>query len=110
MTVQFVGLQQVEPIEADGLKGIAERYAAKLQRTVKDEILLIVDIKAHRKAGKRSKYTFKLALRAPTKTIEASASEWEIALAFRMACTALEREMEHKLHSDEHRDKHRKKY
>ncbi|MBI4149325.1 hypothetical protein HY491_02675 [Candidatus Woesearchaeota archaeon] len=110
MAVQFVGLNAVEPLDADRIKDIAARYAAKLQRMAKDEILLVVDLKAHNKAGKRSKYTFRLALRAPTKTIEASAFDWEITRAFRMACKALERETEHKLHSDEHRDRHRKKY
>jgi len=107
MPIQFIGLNTLEEIEAARVRSIAEKSAAKLQRTLRSEMRLIVNIKAHRKTGKQKKYSFRLAIRAPKRTLEASAFDWDISKALRMAFKALEREMQHNFHLNEHRSRYR---
>jgi len=103
MPIQYVGLKKLEEIEIARVKNIAERLAGKLQRALLNDMRLIINLKSHKASGKQKKYSFRLALHAPKRTIEASAFDWDISKALRMAFAALERELEHRFHIDEHR-------
>lgn len=60
--LEFTGLRELEPLEQTIVKGIAQEYYPLLQRSVHNNIDVLVHVKPYEKGGNRAKYSIHIKL------------------------------------------------
>ena len=86
---------------------MANEYYQKIVRNLKTITSLVIDLKSYKKTGKKQKYSLHIRVKGPFKTIEASAADWDLARVIHETFRALEREIQHRFHSDDQRPRRR---
>ena len=94
--IQYIGLNDLEPVEQEMVKTLIDEYSYKIKRVLHNLTSLAVHIKCHSKGGKRERIEITLRAIAPTKQFEVGKTEdWDLARAVHKACKDLIREIEH---------------
>ena len=121
--IQYIGVEQLSTDERIALDTLSAEYYDKIQRSLKNVTSLIIHIKEYKKAAapekkeergdygkkpKRKKYDIHIKVVAPTRIFEEKhAADWDFARTLHKAFKNLEREIQHKLHTDDQRNKPR---
>jgi hypothetical protein len=106
--IQFTGLKELESLDQERVKDLAATYYDKIKRSLKNITTLQIHIKEYKKEGARKKYSVHIKAVAPTKVIVSTkAHDWDIARVMHKAFQDIEREIVHKLKTD---DQHNKPY
>lgn len=92
--VNFTGLNDTDlgPGHIMDLERVAKAEAGKLQKKIKNELLLNIRIKEKKKAGKKGKqrlYTVTLRMEYPGQVLTASYEDWNVHAAMQTAFTTL---------------------
>jgi hypothetical protein len=107
--IQYIGLEQLNDEEKGILKQLSTEYNEKIKRTLKDETTIIIQIKEHKKVGDRKKYSLHLRVKAQAKSFETEKIDWELTQVIHESFKDLERQIQHKLHTDDQENKPRMK-
>ena len=107
--IQYIGLEQLNEEEKSTLNKLSTEYYEKIKRTLKNETTIIVHIKEHKKVGNRKKYSLHIRVQAPTKPFDSEKADWELAKVIHESFKDLERQIQHRLHTDDQANKPRMK-
>ena len=99
--IQIIGIDEVEEEKQELVTELVNGYYQKIFRKLKNITSMVVHIKQHTKGGKAKKADIRVKVLAPTKIFESQESDWDLARALHKALKNMEREIEHKLHTDE---------
>jgi ribosome-associated translation inhibitor RaiA len=94
--IQFMGLNDIDPVEQDMIKKLSEEYFGKIKRGLKNILTLTVHIKKSNKGGKQSHYTIKVMAEAPTHIFESTEEDWDLSRVTHKAFKSIEHQIEHK--------------
>ena len=103
--VQVIGIKDLDEEERAKVDFLIDEYYNKIQRMVKNLTSIVLHIKAHKKEGKRKKYSFKLRTVFATKTYETSSSDWDLERTGHMVFKQMMNQIQHKLRPDNQRPK-----
>lgn len=107
--VQFVGLRDLEPEEADVIQSLSTEYYGKIKREMHNLTDLVVHVKAAGKVDgsqKRKRYTVLIRALSPGFALESSKSDdWELPRAIHSAFDDILAQIRHKLRTDVTRPK-----
>jgi hypothetical protein len=117
--IQYIGADQLTEGEKDTLNKLSAEYYDKIKRMLKNEVSVVIQIKEYKKAApkkkeelgeyqkqKRKKYALHIKVVAPTTIFEEKhAADWDFARTLHKAFKNLEREIQHKLHTDNQKSK-----
>ena len=106
--IQFIGTKKLDEIEKELVNKLANEYYQKIVRSLRNISNIVLDLKGYRKTGRKQKYSLHIRVNGPFKTIEASATDWDLARVIHEAFKAIEREIQHKLHTDDQKPRRRK--
>jgi len=109
--IQIVGIKELDDMDKDIVNKLANEYFLKIKRELQNITSLIFHIKCYKKEGKKKKYSINARAIAPTRMFESTkAADWDLARTLHKAFKDLEREIQHKLHSDDQHDKAEKPF
>ncbi len=104
--IQIVGIKELDEPDKDIVNKLANEYFVKIKRKLKNFTSLLIHIKCSNKDGKKKMYSINARVTAPTRMFESTkAADWDLARTLHKAFKDLEREIEHKLHTDDQHDK-----
>ena len=119
--IQYIGVDQLTTDERIVLDKLSAEYYDKIERSLKNLTTIIVHIKEYKKEAapekkeergfygkklKRKKYDIHIKVVAPTRIFEEKhAADWDFARTLHKAFKNIEREIQHKLHTDNQRNK-----
>ena len=104
--IQIAGIDEVEDeIERGTINKLANEYYEKLQRSLRNITSVTLHVKKHTKGGKAKKWDMRVKVIAPTKIFEAQESDWDLARSLHRVFRNVERELQHKLHTDDQKPK-----
>lgn len=104
--IQYIGIEQLTPEERATLDKLSAEYYGTIQRSLKNLTSVIVHIKEYKKEGKRKKYAISVRAVAPTVIFEEKhAADWDFARTLHKAFKNIERQIQHKLHTDDQHNK-----
>ena len=105
-TIQFVGVEELEHESKELINKLANEYYNKIKRSLDNMTSIKVHVKAYNKAGKEDKarkWSIQVQVFAPTQRFETSAQDWDIERTLHKAFKAMEKEIQHRLHTDDQR-------
>lgn len=106
--IQIIGIKELDEFELPLVNKLANEYYQKIQRELQNVTSVVIHVKCYEKEGKRKKYSIHVRVIAPTRIFESSkAQDWDLARTLHKAFRDIERELQHKLHTD---DQHKKPY
>ena len=111
----------MKPIEIKGIDILTEEekklsdkllneYFPKIQRQIKNIIVLKVHIKEYEKEGKRKKYSINIKVINSTDVFEANAHDWDFARTMHKVLKKIENEIEDRFHPSEQHLKTKKSF
>jgi len=104
--IQVIGIDQLGlDSEKDMVNKLSNEYYVKIKRALKNITSITLHIKQHSKGGKRKKSDIRVKVVAPTRIFESQESDWDLARAIHRAFKNIERQLQHKLRTDDQRDK-----
>ena len=104
--IQIIGMDKLEnDVERETVNKIVNIYYEKIQRSLKNITSVSLHVKAHSKGGKAKKWDLRVKVIAPTKVFEAQESDWELARSLHKVFKNVERQLQHKLHTDSQKPK-----
>jgi phage host-nuclease inhibitor protein Gam len=117
--IQYIGADQLTEGERIALNTLSAEYYDKIKRMLKNDISLVIQIKEYKKAAprkkeelaeyqktKRKKYALHIRVLAPTRMFEEKhAADWDFARTLHKAFNNLEKEIQHRLHTDDQKSK-----
>jgi len=99
--IRFVGLSKLDEDAQVIVKDIVDEYYPKIKRLLKNEVQLVVHIKAHTKGGARPKFSLHTRVEAPTRIFESSKSaEFDLSKAVTKSMEDIIKEIQHAFHDD----------
>jgi hypothetical protein len=110
-TIQFVGVDELEHESKELINKLANEYYDKIKRSLSDITSMKVHVKVYDEAGKEEKarkWGVHVQVLAPTQMFETSAQDWDIERTLHKAFKAMEKEIQHRLHTDDQRFKVRR--
>ena len=113
--IQYIGIEDLTPGERATLDKLSAEYYKSIKRSLKNEVSMTVHIKEYKKAAmkkkeereeyqkqKRKKYAVNVKVAAPTRIFEEkNASDWDFARTLHKAFKSIERQIQHRLHTDD---------
>ena len=104
--IQIIGIDEVDnESEKDLVNKLANEYYEKIQRSLKNLTSITLHIKVHSKGGKAKKWDLRVKVIAPTKIFESQESDWDLARSLHRVFKNVERQIDHKLHTDRQKPK-----
>ncbi len=104
--IQIVGIKELDEPEKDIVNKLANEYFLKFKRELQNFTSLVVHIKCYNKDGKKKKYSINARIISPTRMFESTkAADWDLARTLHKSFKDLEREIQHRLHTDDQHDK-----
>lgn len=104
--IQYIGIEQLTPEERAILDKLSAEYYDTIQRSLKNLTSIIIHIKEYNKEGKRKKYSVNVRAVAPTAIFEEKhAADWDFARTLHKAFKNIERQIQHRLHTDDQHNK-----
>jgi hypothetical protein len=99
--IRFIGLTKIDDEAQSLVKDVVNEYYPKIKRLLKNEVQLVVHIKAHTKGGARPKFSLHVRAEAPTRIFESSKSaEWDLKRAVAKSMEDVIKEIQHAFHDD----------
>lgn len=99
--IQFIGIDNLEPLELADVQKISTKEFEKIKRVVKNITSLVVQVKTYKKEGNKKKYSIHLRCSSPTKVFESCrAHDWELARAVHNAFDNLKTQIKHTFKND----------
>ena len=104
--IQYIGVHDLTDDERMALEEVVLSYHEKVRRKAKNATSLTVHVKAHgnppdgEKNDKQRKYSLHVKLISPSRTLEASAADFDIRRMTHAALIALLNEIEHHFHDE----------
>lgn len=98
--IQVVGIELLSEQEKTIANKLINEYYQKIVRELKNITSITVHLKAHTKGGKKKKFDVRVKASAPTRIFESQESDWDLARTLHRVFKNMEREIQHKLHSD----------
>lgn len=98
--IRFTGLKELDEKERGVVNKLSAEYHEKIKRAIKNITSLHILIKIHKKTGNRKKYDVHVTVVAPTRAIESKAADWDLARTLHMVFNRIEKEIQHRFHSD----------
>ncbi len=105
--IQVIGIDDISYEDKGLVNKLANEYYVKIQRGLKNITSVTLHIKQHSKTGKKHKSDIRVKVIAPTRIFEAQESDWDLARTLHRVFRNIERQLEHKLKTD---DQHNKPY
>ena len=103
--IQIIGIDELDEKEIEIVNKLANEYYDKIQREIKNITSLVIHIKKLSKSGSKPKYTLHTRAVAPTRMFETDkSSDWDLARTLHKGFKDLERQIQHRLHSDDQHD------
>lgn len=97
--LQFVGMKDLEPMEQELVQRISTENFEKIKRMMKNITKVKVQIKTHKRDGKRKKYSIHLQARAPGGPLDVDrAQDFDLARAIHKGFQDLKQRIEHRMH------------
>ncbi len=97
--LQFVGMKDLEPMEQELVQRISTENFEKIKRMMKNITKVKVQIKTHKRDGKRKKYSIHLQARAPGGPLDVDrAQDFDLARAIHKGFSDLKGRIEHRMH------------
>ena len=94
--IEIIGTKILTEKDKKIAEKLLEEYHKKIQRLIKNQLLLKLHIKEYDKDGKKSKYSINTEAIFAGKMLESSSSDYDFARAIHKGMTKLESEMEKK--------------
>ncbi|MDP7180651.1 MAG: HPF/RaiA family ribosome-associated protein [Candidatus Woesearchaeota archaeon] len=98
--IQVIGINVLDDKEQEAANTLINGYYEKIARELKNVTSVSVHLKAHSKGGKK-KYDIRIKALAPTRVFESQESDWDLARTLHKVFKNVERQIQHKLHTDE---------
>lgn len=96
--IQFKGLKELEDVDQEMVKKLAEEYYGKIKRELHNELTLVIHIKTSSKEGHRHRYEVKVRAECPSKIFESHAEEWDLATGIHGPLKDLKTQVQHTFH------------
>ena len=104
--IQIIGIDEIKgEVERETINKIVNEYYEKIQRALHNITSITLHVKQHSKGGKTHKWDMRIRVIAPTRAIEAQERDWDLARALHKVFNNIERELEHKLRTNDQRVK-----
>ena len=104
--IQIIGIDEIDDeFDKATINKIANNYYDKIHRALRNITSITLHVKKHTKGGKAHKWDMRVKVIAPTRIFEAKESDWDLARSLHRVFKNIERELEHKLHTDSQRPK-----
>lgn len=100
--IEISGIELLNEEEKEIVDKLFSEKYKKIQRMIKNDISLKINIKEYKKEGKRKKYSIDVGVFSSFKKIfKANAFDWELARTIHKVLNKLTNEIEHQLHISE---------
>ena len=101
--IEVKGIENLNEDEKRILNKLSTEYYEKIKRELKNEVSLKIRLKEYKKDNekKRRKYSINLIVAAPTRVIEASYADWELAKTLHVVFEKAINEIEKRFHVSE---------
>jgi hypothetical protein len=100
--VQIIGTKELDEMEIEAINRIASRYYPKVERELKNEIKLVIQVKAYNKLGSQKKYSLNVKVLAPTRTFASSKNvDWNLEKVLHKSLDDIIKIIRHQLHTDD---------
>ena len=104
--IQLAGMDELQPAEIPLVNKLVNEYHEKLQRELSNMTSLQVHIKCYDKEGSKRKFSINAKAVAPTQIFSSTkAQDWDLARTLHKCFKDLERQIRHRLKTDEQRPK-----
>lgn len=103
--IQYIGISELSQDKKDRLNTLAVKYTEKFERTINNISKVVVHVKTYKEKATKEKYAISVRVMAPTKIFRSGHADWEIATACHRAFIDIEKEMQHRFHTDVSREK-----
>jgi len=101
MTVEITNVEILDGKERETADRLIDEYYSKIQRMIKNDLLLKVHFKEYDKDGKKKKYSINAEAIFSGKMISSSSWDWDLARAIHKSMKKIENEIEKKFHTSE---------
>ena len=109
MAIEITNIQLLDEKEREIANRLFNEYHSKIERMIKNPLLLKISIKNYKKAGEKVKYSLNAeAVFAGEKVISSSAWDWDLTRTIHKLMIKIENEIEHKFHIEDLTRKSRK--
>lgn len=103
--IQITGIDEISEEDIDIVNTLANEYYAKIKRSLKNIVSIKLHVKQHSKTGNKHKSDIRVKVISPTRIFEAQESDWDLARTLHKVFKNIEREIQHKLKTDDQRNK-----
>ena len=100
VNIKYLGMESLSEEEKELTEKLGQEYFEAIQRQTKNDLCLILHIKEINKEGERKLFSMTLRTEAPMRTLEASEEDWNLEVGLRKVFKKLEKEIQHKFHTD----------
>ncbi len=101
MEIETTGLDLLGKDEKGKVKMLLNEYYSKIQRLIKNDLTLKIDLKEYKKEGKAKKYVINTEAILSGKIFNSEGWSWDLERAVHRAMKKIETEIEHKYHVSE---------
>lgn len=99
--IEVIGIKDLTDEEKETAKKLLEEYVPKIERFVKNDVLIKMHVKEYKKDSKEKKYSLHFEIIFSGKMINSDAWGYDLAKTIKKAMKKAETEAEHKFHSSE---------
>ncbi|MFO8015551.1 MAG: hypothetical protein R6U32_00445 [Candidatus Woesearchaeota archaeon] len=93
--IQYIGVEDLSKEEKEGLDRLSAEYYDKIQRELQNITSLKVHVKRESKGGS-PRYEVKAIVAAPTRTLQAEDSDWDLPRTLHKVFKDMVRQLEHR--------------
>jgi len=101
--IEVIGIDNLTEEEKNTANNLLKGYIPKIERLVKNNILIKMHVKEHKKDGKGKKYSLHFEVIFAGKMLNSDAWDYDLSRTIHKAMKKIETEAEHKFHSSEQR-------
>ena len=104
--IQVTGMDELKPNEIPIVNKLVNEYYERIRRDLNNITSLLVHFKCYEKEGSRRKFSIHAKIAAPTQIFASTkAQDWDLARTMHKCFKDLERQIKHRLKTDEQRPK-----
>jgi len=101
--IEVIGINTLTEEEKEIAKRLLNEYISKMERLVKNDVLIKMHVKEYKKDSKEKKYSLHFEIIFSGKMINSDAWGYDLAKTIHKAMKKAETEAEHQFHSSEQR-------
>lgn len=108
--IQYIGIDDLDAKERAILDKLSAEYYDTIQRSLKNEVSITIHVKKHKQEEdnpeKQHRFEITIKVAAPTAIFEEKhAEDWDFARTLHKAFKNIERQIQHRLHTDDQHNK-----